>query len=253
MTAREEDAWTYPQAGQVQPALATVVPVRLAWRGSSRFALVSAGGAWSQVAAVLMVAVASCTGAGNADPTAGPAPTDAVAVDSPTPTPDRAALGNEAAATWEAIHGERLEQVYSNEPVDAEAFGDLVSQDAAETLADLIEAARVEVAVELVDTEFWPEVDLAAAGDEAHISDCILVATRPAAQPDAEPTVTSRAWTGVAMAEGDGWRLEAVRVGGTDCVPPGLNRELLNAYGLWHEAKNEWWDPPDPDHPTVSP
>ena len=79
----------------------------------------------------------------------------------------------------------------------------------------------------------------------------MLSATRPAGQPDAEPTVRTQVWTGTAVAADDGWRVDQLTVGIDDCLPPELNEQLLAAYRDWHEAQARWSEPPDPEHPLL--
>ncbi|MDP8927841.1 MAG: hypothetical protein M3O70_04475 [Actinomycetota bacterium] len=204
-------------------------------------------------ALALGVALTSCTSTSGSSASTGTPTSDTTSAEpqlfvSPHHEPSRE---EQVAALWEDVHAQRLAQVHAAAEPDGGAFANLATQQASEALLDLIRAARGDVPTDLVGSELWPNVEISAGGDEAAIADCILVATRPASQPDAEPTVHSQVWEGSAVATDDGWLIETISAGADNCVPPKLNRQLLDAYRAWHEAKNQWWDPPDPNHPLL--
>ncbi len=216
------------------------------WAGQvSRSALERA---WALAVLALGLALTSCSSTFDSSASTG-APTSGTftALDRSIP-PNRE---EQVEALWEDLQTKRLAQVYAAAEPDGGAFANLATEPAVGALLDLIQAARGDVPTELVDTELWPDLDIAAAGDKAAIADCILVATRPASQPDTEPTVQSQVWKGSAVATAEGWRIDAISVGVDNCVPPKLNQQLLDAYRGWHKAKNQWWDPPDPNHPLL--
>lgn len=152
---------------------------------------------------------------------------------------------------WEQVHTARLAQTHGEGEPNPDAFADLATEETVEPLVDLVAAGRGDVPMELADVELWPQVRVSAGGEAATVEDCILAAVRSGSDADAEVTVRSHVWTGSAVATDDGWLLDALVPGEPDCVPPELNRELLDAYGAYHEAWTAAWDPPDPDHPLL--
>ncbi len=209
--------------------------------------------AGSGIAVALAVALSACSNsAGGAAPD-GSSTSPQVTTPRPSPTATDASANpaDAVASVWQAVHDERLTQLATSATPDPAGFAGLATGQAVGQLADLVRAARGDIAVEVVDRELWPEVEVAASADKATIADCILVATRPADASDAPATVTSTAWTGTAADTGDGWRIDSVSVGRDKCVPRKLNQRLLDTYQAWHDAANDWWDPPDPDNPLL--
>lgn len=202
----------------------------------------------SPIAALaLVVALAACASpSADSTPTA---PTRTTANSSPVaasaPQPDNS---ERLVALWQDVHDQRLDQVHGDSEPDGAAFDGLATDDTTDVLLDHIRAARSDVPSELVHVEHWPQIDVSPTGDAADISDCVIVAARPAGQPDAEPTARSQVWTGTATKTSDSWVLDSVSTGVDNCVAPELNRELLDAYRAYHEAWTSAWDPPDPDH-----
>lgn len=207
--------------------------------------------------ASLMVATSACnsstTGPDVTPSTPGPSLTtpsrgspSEIATDESTPSRE-----DQVARLWVALHEERLTQIHRDAPSDGSRFADLATAEGVELSVSLVEAGRSDVSAELVDTEFWPSVEIAANGTEASVSDCILVAQRPVDDVSADATVRSQVWNGVAIETTDGWRFREVSPGTGDCVPADLNRDLLDAYRAYHEAWTAAWDPPDPTHPRL--
>lgn len=183
----------------------------------------------------------------------------------PAPTPTGAATSpvhgssssepdsrQQIAALWQDVHTERLRQTYADSEPDGTPFDQLATGDTVQVLLDHIRAGRGDVPAELVDVEYWPQIDISATGNAAEIADCIIVAERPAGQSDAEPTNRSQVWTATATRTDDGWLLDSVSAGVDRCVPPDLNQQLIDAYVAYHEAWTAAWDPPDPDHPRLA-
>lgn len=214
-------------------------------------------GAGPAVLAAVVLAVSACntsSGAPEQTPSTSDAPTSVAPSSSPLDTATNKPLPSredQVAQLWTALHEERLTQIDSDAPPAGGRFVDLVTSEAVELVVTLVDAGRNEVTAQRVDTEFWPTVEIAANGTEATVSDCILVARRPVADPNADVTVRSQVWRGAAEETEDGWRLSDVSPGATDCVPAELNRELFEAYRAYHEAWTAAWDPPDPDHPRL--
>lgn len=204
------------------------------------------------VALTLSLGLAACTpGTGSSTPEPTPsAPTATAPSPSETSASPEPTAREQAAELWTGVHEQRLDQVFAADEPNDDAFTAVATPEASETLLALVRAARADVPTELVGVEHWPDITVAADGS-ASVADCILVATRPSNSDD-DPTVRTQVWTGRA-AEIDGtWLLSEVTVGEDDCVPAELSRQLLHAYREWHEAKNQWWDPPDPDHPLLA-
>lgn len=211
--------------------------------------------AWSGAALALAVALASCTSADGspaATITAAPSISPSTSSASTHPASAEPTAAEEVSSLWQALHTARLEQVYGDAEADGSAFAELATGEAAATLVDLVRLSRGELPTTMTGVEFWPDVDIAGNGTEATVADCILVATRPQAQPDdAETTVRSQVWTGTAERTGDRWRLARIEIHQDNCVSSELSRQVLESYGAWHEASNDWWDPPDPEHPLL--
>lgn len=202
------------------------------------------------LALALSLGLAACTAAnGSSSPEASPTSPRATASTSPSDTPPEPTAQDQAAALWTSVHDLRLSLVYGDDEPDGDAFATVASTEASETLLALVRAARGDIPTELAEVEYWPDVTVAADGT-ASIADCILVATQPQDSAD-DPTVLTQVWTGTAEESDGDWQLTGVTVGESNCVPSELSRQLLDAYRAWHEAKNQWWDPPDPDHPLL--
>lgn len=223
--------------------------------GQPRRSLITRPAVWAFASLVLATSAcnSSTTGPDVEPSTPGPSTTPSrgslseIATDESTPSRE-----DQVAKLWVALHEERLTQIHRDAPSDGSRFADLATAEGVELAVSLVEAGRSDVSTELVDTEFWPSIEIAANGTEASVSDCILVAERPAASPDAEPTVRSQVWRGEAVETQGGWRISDFHPGAADCISPALNDELLIAYQQWDRAKNEWWDPPDPDDPRLA-
>ncbi|MDP8931366.1 MAG: hypothetical protein M3O70_23055 [Actinomycetota bacterium] len=210
---------------------------------------------WAGTVAALALGVAltSCTSTSGSSASTSTPGSDTTSAEpqlsaSPNHDPSRE---EQVTALWEDVHAQRLAQVYAAAGPDVGVFANLATQQAAEALLDLIRAARGDVPTNLVGSEVWPSVDISAGGDKAAIADCILVAMRPASQPDAGPTVHSQVWKGSAVATDDGWLIDAISVGADNCVPRELNQQLLGAYADYHKSWTAAWDPPDASHPLL--
>ena len=207
---------------------------------------------------IALLALASCTPSPDADADPRPAPPAAPADDGvndpdppePLETGDEpsATLEEQAIALWEAFHTERLAQLTSDAEPDPVAFDGLATEQGTEAAIDLIFVGRGELAIDITEVEFWPQVEIAATADRATVEDCILVAEQPAGRTDLEATVKTQIWTGTLTATDDGWLVDHVVPGIDTCVAPELNRQLLDAYRAYDEAWRTAWDPPDPDH-----
>lgn len=149
------------------------------------------------------------------------------------------------------MHRERLRQLTTSEEPDPTAFASLATESGAEAIIDLIVVGRGDVPLVVTGSEFWPEIIVGAGGDEATVSDCLLVEQRGEAQADADSTVVTQMWSGTLMISDGKWLVDEISPGETDCLPADLNTQLLDAYFAWDSAKNSWWDPPDPDHPLI--
>lgn len=212
---------------------------------------------------IALLALVSCTRSPDADADADPRPAppappaDDGADDPEPPEPPEtgdepsATLEEQAIALWEDFHTERLAQLTSDADPDAVAFDGLATEQGTEAAIDLIFVGRGELAIDITEAEFWPQVEIAAAADRATVEDCILIAEQPDGRTDLDPTVKSQVWTGTLIATEDGWLVDHVVPGVDNCVAPELNRHLLDAYQAYHEAWTAAWDPPDPDHPLL--
>ena len=212
---------------------------------------------------IALLALVSCTRSPDADADADPRPAppappaDDGADDPEPPEPPEtgdepsATLEEQAIALWEDFHTERLAQLTSDADPDPVAFDGLATEQGTEAAIDLIFVGRGELAIDITEAEFWPQVEIAAAADRATVEDCILVAEQPAGRTDLEATVKTQVWTGTLTATEDGWLVDHVVPGIDNCVAPELNRQLLDAYRAYHEARNVAWDPPTPDHPDL--
>lgn len=208
-------------------------------------------GAWSFPALALAVALGACTPSSG---TPAPTPTTASptpAAPGPSPPTRTASLHDQVTSLWEAVHDQRLTQVFGDDPPDPAPFAGLASQQATGLLLDFIELGRGEIPADLTDHQLWPQITIPASADRARIEDCILVASQTASQPDSAPLVTSQVWTGTAVKTSSGWVLDDLSIGVHNCVPPDLNRELLDAYRAYHNAWTRAWDPPNPQHPLL--
>jgi hypothetical protein len=81
----------------------------------------------------------------------------------------------------------------------------------------------------------------------ATINDCMLVSP---------PGTTGMAYwyDGTASTTGNGaWVIDTIELQSrTGCIPATLAAEVLAGYSAFWEARAEYWNPPDPDHPGVS-
>lgn len=202
------------------------------------------------IALALALALASCsTPSGNAETTPPPARTTPPNTASSTPSVDPGLSADEqVAGAWDRAQVEFVAQLFVDAAPDPTGFAGLATDEGTEQFLDLVRIGRSDVPAQLAGSESWAEVEVAAGGREATIADCFLIASRPASDPGAEPTVRSQVWTATAVAGDDGWLIDTVSPGASDCVPPELNRQLLDAYEAYHEAWTKAWDPPDPDH-----
>lgn len=191
------------------------------------------------------------------DPQGLPAPEEPGEREPPSTTPDEhePSVEQQVAAVWDAFHTERLNQaaaeVLGGPEPDPAPFIDLATDDGIETAVALITIGRSEIPFEVTASESWPHIEIDTTGTGAQVSDCLLVATRAADQPDADATARSQVWTGTLVASDTGWRVDDVAAGIDNCVPPELNQLLISAYVAWHNAANQWLDPPTPDHPLL--
>ncbi len=201
-------------------------------------------------AAVVLTACADAPGTSASTPDGTPTASARASAPAASPT-DFPTTAEAIAALWQAVHDERLAQAHAETPPDSDAFVGLATEQATEALVDLIRAARSDVPIEVTESEFWPEIEIAASGDEASVEDCVLVATR-ASEGEADVTVRSQVWTGSAIATEDGWRLHSISPGQDHCVAPDLNEQLLDAYAAYHRAWTTAWDPPNPNHPLLA-
>lgn len=97
-----------------------------------------------------------------------------------------------------------------------------------------------------VDTEVatHPKVTIEGESD-AVIDDCVLL------QPTFAETVG--VWYEANLQSGDdGWRITDLSIRSLQgCVPAEVDTAAISAYEGYFDAEDEFWDPPDPNHPLV--
>jgi hypothetical protein len=199
--------------------------------------------------AVLLV-LAACSNAVPADePEPSPDPTVDSAPSQPADAsePDAGPPGaEELAATWEAFHAAWVEQAAAPDP-DPAAFE--ASAADPQGVVELLRSQRGEGRLVTTEVELWPRFEI--EDDRAEVTDCAIVAQHPDGQPDSLATVTI-GWEATAVATDDGWRIDSARPLDLFCIAEELNLQLVDAYGAWLDGHDEWYDPPDPDHPLLS-
>jgi hypothetical protein len=99
-------------------------------------------------------------------------------------------------------------------------------------------AVKTEVVTHTKVTEHGPS--------EAVIEDCVLLS----------PSFTESAgvWYEADLRDsGSGWIVAELRiVAGGGCVPEEMAADAIAGYEAYYDAADEFWDPPDPDHPLIS-
>jgi len=84
------------------------------------------------------------------------------------------------------------------------------------------------------------------SSDRASVEDCVLLA------PSFTDTVGVWYEADLTRTEQGAWIVEAVRIpSGGGCVPQEMADAAITGYAAYYEARAEFWDPPDPDHPSI--
>jgi hypothetical protein len=203
---------------------------------------------------VVLLAAAGCSGTPG-EPTP-PVSTDETPTGSTSAEPDgettdpAPSQSEQVAALWEAYHAAYLEQLGA-EHIDAAAFDGLALDP--EALAAQLAAEREALENRLVTVEVahWPQVRVVSDGREAEVTDCVIASQYPAAQGEEATATASSLWQATIVDGDDGWRVQSATAEGHLCIADELNSELMSAYERWTEARKEWFDPPDPDHPLL--
>ncbi len=185
-------------------------------------------------------------------PTASPTPIS-TPTPSPSPTPDPA---DEIAALWQDFTEAHLSRHKSPD----------VEVDLTRWLSrDIVPSQTIGLDLPTYPTPSTPRPNgevqtyprITVNGDTAELTDCMIyrvtgegVEGREIDDPD-----NSRNWEATLRRNPRrGWiitDISAAEKTDTNCVPPQLRRQILKAYGEYVEAEEEWWNPPDPDHPAL--
>ena len=204
---------------------------------------------------VLVILAAACSGGDDsANESPDPAPTEAAADPAPTvsteptavPTtaPTPAPPTDQAGDAWEAMwNGAEL---LVSDPITAETQITAVASEAVFDQLDTIFAPTVAGDTATTARTFTNHPVVVADGDGAAIiDDCVQVSP-----PDTAPFVW---FAGVARPEGGSWIIESIEpkaLGG--CVPGEIAQPAIEGYEAYWDARAEFWDPADPDHPLVT-
>lgn len=186
-----------------------------------------------------------------ASPTPSPSPAPAL-TPTPSPTPDAA---QEIAALWQDFTETHLSR-HENPDVEVDLQPWLSS--------DVVPSRTI--GLDLPTYEFpnsprptgevqtYPRVTV--DGTTAELTDCMIY--RVAGEgPDGIKTDSdkSRNWDATLKRNPQrGWIITAISTAektDTNCVPPQLRRQVLEAYDDYFQAEEQWWNPPDPNHPAL--
>lgn len=206
------------------------------------------------LAAAAVLAVAGCSGTpGEPVP---PSSTAATPTEPPPEAPDGEATepslsqSEQVAALWEDYHAAYLEQLGA-EQIDPAAFDGLAVDPEAVAAQLTTERDALGNRLVSVEVEHWPEVRVVSDGREAEVTDCVIASQYPATRGEEATATASSLWQVSVINAEDGWRVQSATAHGHLCIAAELNTELLSAYERWTEARKDWFDPPDPDHPLL--
>lgn len=171
-----------------------------------------------------------------------PTSTTVATLTTTTTTPD--ASGEVLAAWgtfWEVWAAVRASDDLDRAPLDAVADAGVV-----DGVVALFERQR-ESGLGAVVTEVVTHASVMEVGSvEAVVEDCVLLS----------PSFTDNAgvWYEADLRDsGSGWIVADLRIrAGGGCVPEQLAADAIAGYKAYYDAADEFWDPPDPDHPLIS-
>jgi hypothetical protein len=189
--------------------------------------------------AVLGLLAAGCTGGEEeATPATEPAGVTSTEVDSPTTTvegPDLNRLKADWVSVWDAAN-----TVEADRSQALDGVADQLSPEARATLDTALLSDRTRL------ISHDPAIE--ASGDTATIEDCLVFS-------EGEPAGASHWYHATATWDPDTgtWTVTTItRNDPVDCVPANLNQAVLDAYQAYWDQTEQYWNPPQPDHPAIA-
>lgn len=183
----------------------------------------------------------------NTDASVVTSPTSTTSTPTTTTTPSTTTTADpslEVLQTWDAFW-QAWATVRASEDLNPAPLEEVASPDVAAGVVALFEGQResgsgpvvTEVVTHAKVTEFGP--------DQAEVEDCVLLS------PSFSETVG--VWYRAELTNsGSGWTVTDLAVpslGG--CVPQQMATEAIAGYEAYYDAEEEFWDPPEPDHPLI--
>lgn len=173
------------------------------------------------------------------------APTSTTSSATTTTTTTARDVSGEVLATWDAFW-EAWTNVRASEDLDPTPLLEVASPDVVEGVLALFERQR-ESGLGPVETEVVTHAKVTnTESDRVVIEDCVLLS----------PSFTESAgvwYEAELQTSGSGWLVADLRirsVGG--CVPAEMAADAIAGYEAYYDAVDEFWDPPDPEHPLIS-
>ena len=214
-------------------------------------------GSWRMVLALVVASglvAAACTNSVEDDSGLPPLTEEDVAAPSPSSSTTTATTVEEDTAT--TVEEEPEPDLEALERLWGELFdaSGLVPDERAPAIAELGDAIPPSVAelvptLVLADTERSVDtfpVFSARADGSVDIRDCIIYF------PQVFESIT-HVHSGLASPDGDGgWIIDGITRESRGCVPAELNEQVLEHYEEYRLAREEYWNPPDPDHPLIA-
>lgn len=161
---------------------------------------------------------------------------------STTTTTEAAAPEEEIVQTWNAFW-DAWSHVRNSQDLDPGALHAVAEGSVVEGVIALFE--RQHQTSGPIATEVTSHPKVTVEGSEAVIEDCVLI--RPSF------TETVGVWYEADLQKGeDGWRVTDLDIRSSQgCVPAALASAGINGYEAYYEAREEFWDPPEPTHPLL--
>ncbi|MGF1599991.1 MAG: hypothetical protein ACFCVK_24290, partial [Acidimicrobiales bacterium] len=170
---------------------------------------------------------------------ADPAPTSAPTTELTSALPAAEGAGDAWVAMWDGAEGLVTDQTVARTEIDAVATAEVADQ--LETIFSPEVAGDVEIAARTFENR---PVLTDIGNGMVEIDDCLQVTP-----PDTAPFVW---FAGTATAEDGSWRITSIEpkaLGG--CVPAEIAEAAIAGYEAYWDARVEFWEPADPNHPLV--
>lgn len=170
---------------------------------------------------------------------ADPAPTSAPTTEPIATVPAAEGAGDAWVAMWDGAERLVTDQTVARTEIDAVATAEVADQ--LETIFSPEVAGDVEIAARTFENQ---PVLIDIGNGMVQIDDCLQVTP-----PDTAPFVW---FAGTATAEDGSWRITSIEpkaLGG--CVPAEIAEPAIAGYEAYWDARVEFWEPADPNHPLV--